>query len=155
MASTCTSCDGDRIGFAGIVDAAGEIALKTCILGEAVWVGILQSDGTEVSFSGYQRQQVQWSNLTESGISRNINRLTFAYPESESPTIDSLGIFTSETGGDRYFRLYLMQNGNILRLPYSAAFPIDLAPKVLAICFSSVEQDGVALSTASSCATCS
>lgn len=85
----------------------------------AVYVALYLSDpgeagtsGTEVSYSGYQRQTVTFSEpATEAGGIgfKNISQITFPTPEQAAGTIQWIAIMDSQVGGNQLCRAELTE----------------------------------------------
>lgn len=85
----------------------------------SVYVALYLSDpkesgqgGTEVSYSGYQRQKITFSEpaAEASGVGvKNITQITFPEPEAAAGTITWIGIMDSQVGGNQLCRAELTE----------------------------------------------
>ena len=89
----------------------------------SVYVALYLSDpgetgtgGTEVSYAGYQRQSIMFSEPASEagGIGfKNLSQITFPTPEQAAGTIQWIGIMDSQVGGNQLCRAELTEPLNI------------------------------------------
>lgn len=152
---TCGNKDA-AVGYSGALTDAGVKLLKQAILTKGIYLGILTGAGAEVGYEGYKRMKVEWDNVDNGNVSRNINRLTPAtFPVTTPPTMySSLGVFTAETGGEMVMVINLMRDGRLLSMPLDKAFGLSIKSGMLGIDFARAYSNDGKMTATATCNTC-
>ncbi len=91
------------------------ILLGQPLMIEGMFAGLLTGDkgSSEVSYLGYERQQVVFDNVVES-TSYNANSFQFPVPpvSFEATGVFSIGLFDARADGNWWMTLPMMRNGN-------------------------------------------